>query len=706
MRNSLRNLPETFREPAPTVLYAVIEVPADGALALEGPPPLPWRLDIQKQELLDQITRGGNAFQGEEAEGLAESVVTLIEGHPLDARAVAIATVRSRLASQVESDDPGYQVLTRLLESEDIPTRRIALYGVATVTPPSIASAKLIGVAGDATLGDERTMLAFASLSKLFSTRIDDSDSARVLIDRVSQTIADPQGPAAARVIEQVLASLNESQQARRSQGNDETSAVMIEAIDLAGIEKDEFASVAKAIIAQAPDNPIAAGWLDQKLLSSTDRDLINQSLAVLYETQVKAPAPEGMMDSEVAEVTADADTLLLSGTIPITRPDHALIGLFENGDELQQAAAWAVLGRFHLALPEADTAPAREPGSEEVPVDPSLTLLDSILEKAAAREQVPASAIAFLVNQTDRSLLMPANDRLIALLVDPGLTQKAAVAGAQAFIASPERYRQSVEALSSVDKEALVRMMYQANDMKTPMVIGLIADRRNTASWLNGYLKEQGQLPTEAAWIRHAQSLGESTLLQGAASEDRTLASASAAALALAAGGSESQAEAFVQTVILMASRQPDTVRKEWGQQREGIFASAFRRAAGTYELVVTLSEPDVVDEVVEQQPGVPVGDEPDKQLRLGLVELRVEGVALSLSVDSIRLLPTSTRLGIRLENPDALRSFDRFELAQISPDHLREAVEMFPEDGGVWAGQITLPDGRSFRVSLEPEN
>lgn len=711
LRDSLRDLPETFREPAPSLFYVAIEVSADDTLALQGPAPLPWTVDAQKKQLFEQLASGANAFKDEQGEDLAGSIVTLIQGHPLDARAIALATMRSKLAGQVTSDDPGYAILTRLLQSKDNPTRRIALYSVATVNPPTLASAKLIGVAGEAALGEERKMLSFASLGKLFATQISDADSARILIDRVSQTIADPQGPAAPQVVEQVLAALSPAQQAHRSQANDDVAAVMIEAIDLTAIEKDEFAGVAKAIVAQAPDNAVAAGWLDRHLLASADRDLVNQTLALLYEAQIKALAPEDTPELEtpdtpaVPEPSVDDGALLLNGTIPIARPNHALIVLFESDDDLQQAAAWAVLGRFHLALPEADRSATPDAPSEPAPVDPALALFDSIMTKAKAREKTPASVVAFIVNQKTPSLLEPANDQLVALLADSDLPQKTARTAVEAYAASPSRYSQAIQSLESKAKQKLMESMYQAFDQESPLMAGLIAGQGPTMSWLTAYLNEHAQLPTDQAWAQHAKSLGEGTLLQMASSSDVTLATAGAAALVVSAGGDKQQELAFAQNVALMEARQQDLVSTEWAEHRSKIFASAFKRAAGTYQLVVTFGQP-AADILPEDEPDGQGADRPVKRIDLGLLELRVQGVELSLSVDSVRLSPAPNELGIRLENPASLRTFSKPELSEIAPEHLSQPIDLLPEAGGVWAGQISLPDGRSLRVSLEPAN
>ncbi|MFK7789202.1 MAG: hypothetical protein AB8C95_06900 [Phycisphaeraceae bacterium] len=706
LRDDLRELPETFSEPMPAVLYAAIEVPADDTLALQGPSPLPWTLQAEKKQLFEQLAQGVNPFAAEQGEALAGKVVTLIEGHPLDARAVAIATLRSKLAGQVSADDPGYEVLARLLQSKDIATRRTALFGVATVTPPSLASAKLIGVAGEAALGEERKMLGFASLGKLFATNVTEPDSARVLIERVSQTIADPEGPAAPQVIEQVLASLKPSQQSVGGPINSDVTAVMIEAIDLSGVEKDEFAAVAKAIIAQAPDNPVAAGWLDQHLLASSDRELVNKALSLLYESEIKRPVPQDAASADSAEVPAppvDADALLLADTIAMARPNHALITLFDSQDDLQQAAAWAVLGQFHIALPKVANAESPEPVGEEAAVDPALTMFDAILAKANAREKTPASIVAFIVNQKAMELIQPANERLVAMLADPDLTQKTAIAAAQAYAQSPERFTPELKALDAEAQLKLIDSMYRAQDKEAPLMAGLIAGPGQTMKWFNDYLKAQGQLPDDAAWEQHAQSLGENALMQSAASQEMVVATAGAAGLAVAAGGDEQQVLAFAQKVAFMEPRQVDVVSAEWSTQREKIYASAFKRSAGTYQLVVTLIPP-AAEVSPEVQGEVETPEQPGKRIDLGVVELRVEGVALSLSVEAIRLSPASGQLGIRLDNPASLRSFSKPELSAIPVEHLSQPIDMLPQDGGAWSGQTALPDGRSLEVSLEP--
>jgi hypothetical protein len=62
--------------------------------------------------------------------------------------------------------------------------------------------------------------------------------------------------------------------------------------------------------------------------------------------------------------------------------------------------------------------------------------------------------------------------------------------------------------------------------------------------------------------------------------------------------------------------------------------------------------------------------------------------------------------RLGIRLENPDSLRSFSKPELTKIAPEHLSAPIDLVAGKGGIWAGETSLPDGRMLGVSLEPAN
>lgn len=712
LRDMLRQLPETFRETAPAVLYAAVEVPDDDTLSLQGPAPLPWTLDIEKKELFQQLA-GGNALQNDQGPDLAGKIVTLIQDHPLDARAVAIATTRGRLAGQVETDDPGYQILSRLLQSNDIPTRRIALYGVATASPPTIASARLIGVAGEAALGEERKMLSFASLGKMFSTQSDDPDNAQALIDRVNETIADPEGPAAPRVIERVLDALSPSQNNDRPAGSAETTAVMIKALDLTGLTDEEFSGVAQAIITYAPDSPVAAGWLDQKLLGSENNALINQTLSLLSASTIAPPPTQDQIDQGTPEPEEDVKPVpapepgkpMLSGTIPMARPDHALLTLFDSKDDAQQAAAWSVLGRFHIALPPAERVDAPA-ANEAEPVDPALAMFESILAKAKAREQVPASIVAFIVNQKDPSLTQAANEQFVALMADEDLAQDTARAGLDAYIAEPERYSQSIQALASRDKQSLMQAMYAAQDQEAPLMAGLIADQGQALTWLNTTVKEQGTLPTKDAWAKLAVQRGEEELLRSASSPDVVLCSAAAAALVVAAGGDESQEVAFAQTVALMEARTEELVRPEWEKQRNKIYASAYKRTQGAYKLIATLIPASAVTDLDGPAPadGQVPEPAPGKAIELGVVELRAEGVDLSLSVEAVTLSPTPGQLGIRIDQASTLGSFNKPDLSRIPSEQLAQPIDLLPQDGGAWVGEISLSDGRVLRVALEP--
>jgi hypothetical protein len=716
LRDSLRRLPETFREPTPDVLYAAIEVPDSDTLSLQGPAPLPWTLDAEKKALLDVLSRGGNALQADEAENTARRAVAMIQGHPLDAQAVALATLRSRLAGQVAVDDAGYDILSRLLTSDDKTTRRIALYGVATTNPPTLASAQLIGVASEAAIGEARKMLGFQSLSKLFSTQTADPDTARTLMTRVSETIADPQGPDAPRVIEQVLASIAPAGGIGRGGEADDVTAIMIELIDLSGLESSEYAGVARAVVAAAPTNPVAAGWLDRQLLASDQSELVNAALSQLYESRIEPKQDPFVGGGPTAEPQGDAnepvpavadDVLVLSDSIPMTRAEHALVALFDSSDDLQQAAAWAALGRFHIALPDRSSAEGFETpgqGGADAQADPAVALFDAILEKALARDETPASVIAFIGQQRDPALVAAGNERFVSLVASGELPQKTARAAFEAYTQSPQRYTQALQATDASDQQQFVQTLYRSQDQEAPLMAGLIADGGQTLTWFNDFVKENESLPNLEDWTARVESVSEATLLQSASSVDDTVSVAASAALVAAAGGDADQELAFAQSVLLLEDRSQANVREAWEEQRGEIYADAFKRSRGTYELVVTFFEAQALDPAaVGGEPAEPVVG---KRVDLGVVEMRAEGLDLSLSADAVTLSPTPGRLGIRIDQPAALRSFSKPELSAIAPEQLSRPIDLLPQPGGLWAGDTNLSDGRRLRVSLEPTN
>lgn len=703
LRDHLRGLPESFSEPLPSVLYAAIEVPDDGKLTFQGPAPLPWTIDEDKSKRLESLSQGAEVLKGDQAAGHAGSIITMATGHPMDARAVAIATARGQLAAKVQADDPGYELLTRLLQSSDQPTRRIALLGVAQVTPPSLVSAQLIDLAGQASLGEERKILRFASLGRLLSVRAEDPDGARSLMQRVSQTIADPQGPSAPRVIEKVLESLAVRQNTGHVQADDHSVTAMIESIDLSGVEKEELAEVTEIIIQQAPTHPVAAGWLDHQLLGSTDREVVNEALSQLSELTVQITQPTeasgGLAEDEAdAAPVWDADTRVITGTIPMTRPDHALVSLFDLSDELQQAGAWAVLDRFHLALPDPLASDMRQGQAQ----DASLAMFDVILTQAYERDKVPASMVPFIVNQPNPALSKAASDWLVTLLGNPALGEKVSRAALDAYLAEPKRYRPAIMSLDSRAKRRMMEAVYRTIGQEAPLMSGLVADGGETLRWLTAYIDEQGRLPTPNAWVLCAQSLGENTLLAGAGTGDETVAVAAAAALVVRAGGTVQQEQAFAEAVARMKARSTQAVQKQWTQLRSKIFASSFKRSQGTYQFVATLFPGDAH---ALPAPADPRSERPGgTRLELGLVELRVEGQELSLSVEAITLSPAPEVFGIQIDKPAALRSLDKTELPNISPEHLAKPIILLPKVGGAWSGDTGLPDGRTLRVSLEP--
>lgn len=689
LRDSLRNLPEQFREPAPPVLYAVIEVPAGDSLALLGSSPFPWTLDEKNKQPFLTLAQGGASLETADGQEAYATIGRLADAHALDARAAAIAATRGSLTGKIKTDDPGYKLLTKLLASKDETTRRIALYGVARTTPPTLASAQLLGVAAQTAMGEERKVLSFNSLGKMFQTQSTESDNTAALIEQVNLVIADPDGPGSTRVIEQVLQSIGS--RTGSVPMDDKSLQVMIDRIDFSKVPEQDAHGVAAAVIRHAPTNPVAAGWLDHHYLRSKDAARIDVALDQLAQFD---PTPE-----EPAEEGAFVDSQYK--TIALDSAEHGLLALLSDADAQHSAKAWAALGRFHVAVKKGDAPPAADP-TQAQPVDPSLAVFESVVAAALALDPTPPSLVSFLERQREQSIRQVAPQRMIGLLV--AAEGEAMRAAAASVIANPESYNQVLTGLDSTDKLRIVTMLYRAKDQEPPLMAGLIAGGTGS-SWFTNFMKEKGELPVRADWAEQFASGGDGQLLGSASSDDTVVASAAAAALVVGAGGTVQQEQSFAQKIVLLEARTSDLVSQAWADYKKKIQAGIYENAQGTYRLSVTIAKkakPAVGLPGVELQPA-PEAD-PPKRIELGLVDLRAEGTKLSLSVEAVTLSPSPDRLAIRIDKPASLRTFNKPELAKLQLDNLGQSLELLPQEEGVWSGEVLLPDGQTLGVILTP--
>lgn len=701
LRDSLRDLPEDFKEPAKLV-YAVFEVREDEGLDLQGEAPMPWSLDAARMQLLQQIAQpGGGELTDEKRNALSQLGTVLDQNHPLDARVIALSALEGGIAASAQLNDPGYQLLAKLVASQDPIARRIALYAVARAEPQTRACAGLLERAAQSAKDDERVALQLASLKTLLSLDANDPERAGELVAAVNKTLADPKGPPAALVLEQLLAALDPQTLAANTEGATTTAQAMIAGVDFAAVPADQLDAVIAVVVRHAPTSPIAAGWLDHKLLRAEAAETVNRTLARLSKVEIASPADQTDADPDAPQAPpappAPVNPDTLANAIPLTAFDHGLVLALGSEDEGRRTLAWDALRNFRVSASSSQD-PSADPQAQM-----QLTF-EAILKKGMDQQPTPPALVGFIDNHNGPALGTPAIKAMLRLLIDAKIDPEVAKLAAQRIAASPD-YGPVLTSLIPEEQLLVVNALYQRLETDTPPIVGLIAD---PASGMIGWFAQQldsedarGTLPTASAWSAYtaSQALGEQQLIQIVASSPSPDASAAAVkALVINAGGNAQEQERFAQTVGTLDPRDAATIAEAWTTIKARLFSDALLNAQGAYTLAVVIHPGDNGDPLLGP-PATPT------RIDLAQVQLHAKGTTVSLAGSTVRVAEEpGERLAIRLASLSDLGTFKQPGLANLPLSQLDQPLDLLPTDTGAWLGKFNLPDGRSLDIRLDP--
>ncbi len=707
LRDALRELPEQFSEPSPAVIYAVVEVREGEGLSLQGPPPMPWKLADADRELLARAAqlggRGGNG-QRQVMAGLGRLAGSR---HAVDAQAAALAVLKGGFADAVEENDPSFQLISKLLVSDDPTARRIAVYAVARAQTPTRATARLLEIAGQAATGGDREVLRLAALRSLFAIELANAEGTNYLVQQVNLALADPEGPAASRVLEELLRAVGGSGAHGDFESTNRVRVVLINRLNFAAIPEDQTDAVIEAVLRQAPGNDVAAGWLDVRLLRSDNPARVTRTLELLGRAEVVPPISEAIVRAFESlifsvplndEPAPDDGTLRLPGRIAMASTNHGLARALESAEANQQELAWAALRHFRVT-------PAENGSFGINGSDSAIKAFESILGRGMDLDATPATLVDFVDNHAGTEVGEAAALGMLRLLTDPDIDPAVARLAAERIVGSRLAFEQVLTGLAPTQQLTVVNALYTQLRGDVPLVAGLIAEPGGGLSRWFAQRLAAGELPTGRQWAAQLggpTAGGEQQLLRWAASEDPNTASAAAAALASNAGGTADDQQRFAQAVAAMTDRTEESVGQAWSALRTRLYSQALADAAGSYKLVVTLTETDNGFSEFDLSGGQ--GGTPAKRIDLGTVELKASGTSISLSAASIRVAVSPDRLAIRLQSLASLRTLNNPGLAGLPLSQLDQPLDLVPQEDGAWTGTTQLPDGRELGVALEP--
>jgi hypothetical protein len=739
LRQAVRGLPTDITDHGVRRVWAIFDMRLRPGtkretlgLVLEGPAPLPWRLTLGD---LAAVHAAAQVVNGDPGAALpfkhnCQALLQLLAAHPhpWSCRLAALAVASSKAAAYVKAGQPLYDVLKTILAGDDATARRCVLGELSAI--PKVdrdVLDLLLLVTRHHDAGEQ-----LAAVRGLLAVDPADEALAKPAVAAIQQMLDDPDGAPADQLIDAILAGVKDPHMADRLAG-----AIRFEAPaggaagpgaaaatgTAAGTRRDRAVA---AIIAHAPDDALAARWLDDSLLGSHDAGLLTATL-----TQLAAVAEQPVEPPSAAQKLPPSQPGTQNPPGPgrkrivIHGPGSGLPAVMLTAAPELQALAWRALPLFVLG-----PAGTPAPGTEGAAID----LYDLMTQMAFAQHPTPPQAVEFFSRQPDAGRAAQGLAKLAA-----GAEGVAGLMAARALVGVERPLDRVLPALDIAGREALTARVYEAaTAAPAPLVAGLIRDPspEGKVSAFFGQRVAAGKLPTPTEWA--AAYGGEDKLLPAVGSADEKLGLAAAAALMASAGGSDDQARALAAAVRKVKSVSLEANRSVWVKMRQEILTAKLMQAAGRYKVRLQVygripaalpgpfSAPDaapLAPRLTSLVPGTPPPPLPapgsvtdgalaaiaqscgvDLTFDLGVQTLAVTAKSVGFEGLPIALSAPPGRLAIQVNHPPELKALPGEAWKTLPIDKLDKPVLLLPQTAGGWAALFGLPDGRIAQLILEP--
>lgn len=743
LQNASRNVPTLLETKLTDVVWAVFEVNAiQNEWSLRGGPEGTWSMSFDEFEALRSVAGGqgisswpeqdGRAFSAEDRRFIALLDKLSKDRHVWTQRTLARALADSGFASKIGSGDAVSDVFERLLTSKDPIARNRTVYALATTSPATPAVATLLENAAAQT-GDPAIQLAALraqlAVQLAASTAAGGGRGAAVdlsgVIATVNANLANASGADAGLVVKQLLVTVPAE--------TPEAVNALVAGVRFDSLSPERFDSAVAAVLSSAGTQPaVVGGWIDQQLLGSSNAAVVGRTLELMASANASAPAvsafaaalrgavfgsPESAEASETGKASGalPLPRVMMTAGLPLDSANHALFKLLNAGDPETRKSGWAVLRHFELT----DREPTRGRRSP-APVEGELDPLTMIVDAGLGQTDTPSSLVPFLLRQPDEAR---ANGPLLRVILagDTPSSRRAA----RALLGSERELGLAMGELEADARSTLGNLVYDRLGDGPEPVTGLLRQDNNRRGGAVNWFGDRwaaGELPEAAAWAEQAG--GESALLNLIGGEDEPLAHGAIAALAAAAGADRAQQQKMIDrfndTRQTLSSQE---LGEAWGDAKQDIYTSRLSTAAGEYRLVMTLAgeapgdggagraRDDITGydpAAAAEQERIAAGDADVRVQRtvLGVITLVADGRSVSFRGGTPTLSVPEDRLALRIAEPGQMLAFaDKVEALQGLPlGGVDEPLDLLPEDGNVWRGQVPLPDGRVFGLQIEP--
>lgn len=732
LQHRVRSLPERFEQDLPEVVWAVYEISAysDGWELWAGEAG-PWTMKFADWELLTELAagsgRGGNAtgdgaFSVEELRDISQLAGIARDPHPWTQQVLATAVANSSLPGKAAENDAAAKLMAVVLAGSDPLARNRMVYALARVEPATPAAAALLK---DAARNTNDPAIQLAALRAELGVQLADDPARRGgargagvagAIGVTNDILAAPDGPDAGLVIQQLLAVIPDTPEA---------DAAVVGGVRFDRLPPPRFDAAVAAALRAAGDRPaVVGGWLNHQLLGSSDAEVVRRTLDLLIRADEPAPVVSTLarglrglvfggpaVEEDTLDGASDPVDLTITAGLPLDSANHAIFKLLNSGDPELRKQGWLVLRHFELT----DQVPARRRGQPDPAAQGNLDPLSMIVDAGLGRPDTPSSLVPFLARQPDQER---ANGPLVRVVVrgNPAASRRAL----RALRGSERSFGPALGELSPDDRETFAARVYNDLGDGTEPVVGLMradtAGRGGVVVWFADELAA-GVLPAPAAWAEAAG--GEASLMQSAVSSDEKLAAGAVAALTAAAGGDRDlQYKMIGRFKDQRTTLSPTAMGEAWKDARKDIYTQRLAGAAGEYRLVMTVSGEAPADggaglatdpllgqdpSVFQQQAEAGAADTTRRTV-LGVYKLVADGQSIKFVSGVPELDVPEDRLAIRIKNPSQLKTFGAEELKTLPLDRATQPLDLLPEDGGAWRGQMTLADGRGFELVMEP--
>jgi hypothetical protein len=430
------------------------------------------------------------------------------------------------------------------------------------------------------------------------------------------------------------------------------------------------------------------------------------------------------------AEPTEEAG-FTLPGYIPLQTADDAMIRLLDAEDAALRDLAWQALPKF--TIDDGSHRRHRFRGDE---ADQGPTRIQRVLQSAFRNSTgTPPSLPAFLDNLRDEDQATQAMAATV-IYASPDVAADAA----QRLYDSGDPVGEAVVEMTAEQRGIFASRVYEAIQDEVPEVAGVLRDpsrQSQVARWF-GQQVATGTLPAPGAF---AQQFSEDHLLDLAGSPDAELSRAAIAVLVNSVGGGKQDIDAVVNRFRQQGDQTVDALRDVWGPVKQDIYQRKLQSAAGPYRVRVEVSgerrqdrrrvRRDFGDPRGDPDFGPPRYEEPRNRgggerggggilglggsddeggssgaqvISLGIMKLVADGDGIRLANDAITLSVPQSHLAIRVDQPNQLKNFGKPELADLPLGESREPLDLFPQEGGAWSGEIVLDNGQTLAMTLEP--